>query len=57
MSKVIAYLSGKKTYIGVVASAVYLVAIQAGWVDSNEYVWGVIVAWTGVSLRAAIAKK
>lgn len=56
MKEIFASLSGNKTFIGVVASAVYLVLIQAGVVESNEAVWGAIVLWTGVSLRLAIKK-
>lgn len=56
MSGIAEWLSGRKTYIGVIASAIYLVLIQAGVVPSNEAVWGAIVLWTGVSLRASIKK-
>ena len=54
MNALKARLEGKKTYIGIVAAAVYSVLITAGVVDSDELVWTVILAWTGVSLRAAV---
>ena len=44
-------LKGYKTVIGFVVSAAYLVGIEMGWVDSNEAIWGLIILWTGVSLR------
>ena len=42
-------LSGKKTYIGFIAFVAYAIAIQFFGVPSDEAVWGIIVAWTGVS--------
>ena len=50
------FLDGKKTYIGIVAAAVYSILITAGIVCSDELVWTIIAAWTGVSLRSAISK-
>lgn len=49
-------LSGYKTYLGIGAGLGYLIAIQYFGVDSNETVWGLIAAWTGVSIRNAIGK-
>jgi len=50
------WLDGKKTYIGFAAVAIYSALIYAGATDSNDLVWGLITAWTGVSLRAAVSK-
>ena len=48
------YLSGKKTYIGLVACFIYAVLIQMQVAESNEAVWGLIALWTGASFRAAV---
>lgn len=50
------FLSGYKTYIGIVAFAVYAILITAGVVESNELVWTAIATWTGVAYRMAIVK-
>ena len=52
----LASLNGYKTYIGVIAAAVYSILIYASVVESNELIWTAIAAWTGISLRAAIGK-
>jgi hypothetical protein len=44
-------LKGYKSIIGFAVSAAYLIAIELGYLDSNEAVWGLIILWTGVSLR------
>lgn len=54
MNKVISFLEGKKTIIGVVAGAVYSVLIQQGVVENNQYVWTAIATWTGISFRLAV---
>lgn len=50
---VLTWLKGKKTYIGIAAGVVYSVAIQLGYVASEEAIWTVIVAWTGIAFRLA----
>ena len=55
MLKVINFLDGKKTYIGIGAALAYSIAIFFG-VPSNELVWGAIAAFTGISYRLAINK-
>jgi hypothetical protein len=54
MEKVISFLEGKKTYIGVGLSAAYSVAIYFGLVESNEIIWAALLGWTGVSFRMAV---
>lgn len=53
MQKLLTYLDGKKTYIGIAVGAVYSVLIATGVVESNELVWTAIAGWTGVSFRLA----
>lgn len=43
------WFSGKKTYMGFAAVVVYSALIQFAGVGSEEAIWGLIVAWTGVS--------
>lgn len=43
------WLSGKKTYIGFGAAFGYSLLIQFAGVASEPAVWGIILAWTGVS--------
>ena len=50
------YLSGKKTYIGLVAGFLYSVLIQMQVVESNDAIWGLIALYTGASFRAAVSK-
>ena len=56
MNDIRTWLDGRKSYIGFVAVAIYSMLIYSGAVESNELVWGLIVSWTGVSMRAAIKK-
>jgi len=51
--KLIDWLDGKKTYIGIFLGVVYSVLIALNVVESNELVWTAIVGWTGVSFRLA----
>ena len=56
MKKVLDFLDGNKTYIGIGVGVVYSVLIALGVVPSNELIWSAIVAWTGVSFRLALKK-
>ncbi len=58
MAKVIAFLSGKKSYIGVVAGGILWTVWQLGYVPNEMagIIAGVIMTWTGVSFRTAIGK-
>ena len=56
MKKVIDWLSGKKTFIGIILSAVYSILIAFGVVESDEIVWTALLVWTGVSFRLAFKK-
>lgn len=51
--KLVNWLDGKKTYIGILLGVVYSVLIALNVVESNELVWAAIVGWTGVSFRLA----
>jgi hypothetical protein len=54
MQKVIDFLKGKKTYIGIGIGVVYSVLIYLGVVESNEVIWTAIVGYTGVAFRLAV---
>lgn len=56
MKKIVNKLDGKKTFVGIVAGAVYSVLIATGVVESNELVWTLIATWTGISFRLAMNK-
>lgn len=47
-------LEGKKTYLGIIASAIYSILIYSGVCESNDLVWTAILTYTGVSFRMAI---
>ena len=51
------FLSGKKTYIGFGLFFAYAALVQFAGVQSEEAVWGAIVAFTGVSGVLHIDKK
>jgi hypothetical protein len=53
MQRILNFLDGKKTILGFMAVVIYAGLIQFAGVPSEEVVWGIIVAWTGVSLRLA----
>lgn len=55
MKKLLDFLSGKKTYIGVIAGAVYQILILTGHADSDPAVWTAIATWTGISFRLAVS--
>jgi hypothetical protein len=55
MTKIRAWLKGKKTYIGLIAATLYAILVQAGVLPNEEAIWGLILLWTGVSFRAAIS--
>lgn len=56
MEKVISYLDGKKTYIGIGLGVIYSVLIYLNVVESNELIWTAIAGYTGVALRLAVKK-
>jgi hypothetical protein len=58
MSKLVKFLDGKKTILGFVAGGVVLIlsALEVLDAQTTAILEGIIVTWTGVSLRAAIAK-
>jgi hypothetical protein len=56
MNKIVNYLYGKKTYIGIAVGIIYSVLIALEVVESNELIWAAIVGWTGVSFRLALNK-
>lgn len=56
MQKLLTYLEGRKTIIGIIIGAVYSVLISLGIVESNEIIWALIATWTGVSYRLALKK-
>ena len=51
-------MTGWKTYAGCAALAVVTIANAMGWIDGETYitVTGLVAAWTGISLRAAVKK-
>lgn len=49
-------LSGRKTYIGIVAGIVYSVLVYFNVVPYNQMVVTIITGWTGVSAVAHISK-
>ena len=58
MEMILKKIKGKKTYIGIVAGVAYMLMIEyMPMVESSEMIWGAIVTWTGVSMRAAIGHK
>lgn len=57
MAKIISYLEGKKTYIGIGLGVIYGLLVHFGIVPQSEIVWGALATWTGVSVRLAINKK
>jgi len=56
MNSIINFLSGKKTYIGIVVGAVYSILIALGVAPDSQIVWTIIVSWTGISFRLAVSK-
>lgn len=56
MNQIIAFLNGRKTYIGIAAGALYSVLIHYHKLNDNTMVWTAIATWTGVSARLAISK-
>lgn len=57
MNKLVTFLNGKKTYVGLILGTIYSLLIALGVVESNEFVWTLIVTWTGVSFRLALNKQ
>ena len=58
-SIIMGWLKGKKTVLGSVAAGAPVIAHSLNLLDSQtaEIIAGVIVAWTGVSLRPALKNK
>gem|GEM_PF-2742479 len=58
LRKIQTFLSGKKTYLGMIAGGILGLLWSSGLVtDQTAQTLAVLVAtWTGVSLRAAIGK-
>mgnify|MGYP001596124388 FL=1 len=54
LTQIVAFLAGKKTYIGIAAGVTYSVLIYFKVVESNELVWSAILAWTGIAFRLAV---
>ena len=54
-----AFLSGKKTYIGMIAAGILGLFWSSGLIDDKlaEALAIIIATWTGVSFRAAMAKR
>ena len=46
------WLSGKKTYIGIIAATVFSLAATEGWIDVDKWQWLalIIAGWTGVAI-------
>jgi len=57
MKKFLNWLNGKKTIIGIIAAASYSTLTYLAIVPTNELVWTLIAAWTGVSFRLAFPPK
>jgi len=59
MSKLVSFLDGKKSIIGVVCGSVVWIARSQGWIDEKvaDFLLGLILAGTGVAYRAAIKKR
>jgi len=57
MKKLLEFLDGKKTFIGVGLGAIYSILIWYGVVESNPMIWTAIASWTGVSFRLAQSGK
>lgn len=55
--KLVKWLDGKKTYIGIAFGVIYSLGIYFNLVPNNNFVWTVIAGWTGVSANVAIHKK
>lgn len=53
------WLDGKKTILGSVAAGLLVIANAMGWIDvkTAEVIGGFIIAWTGVAIKLAIAKR
>ena len=56
MKRIVEFISGKKTYIGIVAGIVYSVLVYFNVVPYNQMVVTIITGWTGVSAVAHISK-
>jgi hypothetical protein len=52
--KVVNYFNGKKTIIGIIAGALYIVAIHFSIAPSSDLVWTGIATWTGVSFKLGL---
>ena len=56
MDQIFKFLDGRKTYLGAAVLAFATFAVSVGWIDQGTYlkVQGIVIAWLGASLRAAI---
>lgn len=54
--KLVQWLEGKKTYLGVAAGVAYSLLVYYKVAADNQLVWTLIAGWTGVSARLAISK-
>lgn len=52
------WMAGRKTYLGMIAAGALGILWSCGLVDdqSAEIIAAIITTWTGISIRAAIAK-
>ena len=57
MDKLWASLSGRKTYVGVLAWVVYKAAVNHGWLQPMPDLEVAILGWSGLAARDAIGKK
>ena len=57
MSKLSAFLSGKKTIIGIIIGSIYSILIALGYLPDNPIAWSIILGWTGISFRLALNNK
>lgn len=55
-AKLIAFLSGKKTYLVGLAGLIYAIGIGRGWWPNDATIWGALGCTGGMTIRAAIAK-
>lgn len=59
MQTILAFLKGKKTYLGMIAAGILGLSWSYGLIDDKvaESLSIFIATWTGISLRAAMPKR
>lgn len=57
VDKLWSMLSGRKTYVGVLAWVVYKAAVNHGWLQPMPDLEVAILGWSGLAARDAIGKK